>query len=48
MPQQSAVTLREVSKVYGDVTALERFSTSRVCWLESHSAQTTAEDKCNP
>src|SRR6202043_1477634 len=26
MPQQSAVTLREVSKVYGDVTALERFS----------------------
>src|ERR1700736_1189186 len=26
MPQQSAVTLREVSKVYGDVSALERFS----------------------
>src|SRR4249919_2883719 len=26
MLQQSAVTLREVSKVYGDVTALERFS----------------------
>ena len=26
MPQQSAVTLREVSKVYGDVTALEQFS----------------------